>query len=72
MIQNSTSLIYGQCHTLIPQKSVDNVGKRYGFTINVTYDKQQFMKDIDIDHKSYGWHIFVHETVHKFDGMFDL
>lgn len=71
MIKNysAVSFIYGQCYTLVPQIPVDNVGKRFGYAINVTYDDtQQFMnEDID-DYKLFGWHIFIHETVHKFDG----
>lgn len=65
------SLIYGQCYTLVPQVPVDNVGKFFGYAINVTYDdNQQFTdddEDID-DYKLFGWHIFIHETEHKFDG----
>ncbi|XP_063697481.1 uncharacterized protein LOC134828433 [Culicoides brevitarsis] len=59
---STSSLIYGQCDTLVPQLPVDNVGKRFGYTINVTYD----VEPID-DYKLFGWHIFIHETVHKFD-----
>lgn len=51
---------------------VDNVGKFFGYAINVTYDdNQQFTDDDDEDiddYKLFGWHIFIHETEHKFDG----
>lgn len=65
---SASSLIYGECYTLVPQIPVDNVGKLFGYTINVTYDKQHFMEEPIDDYKLFGWHIFIHETVHKFDG----
>uniref|UniRef100_A0A336MIR3 CSON000535 protein n=1 Tax=Culicoides sonorensis TaxID=179676 RepID=A0A336MIR3_CULSO len=59
---STISLIYGQCSTLVPQSTVDNVGKRFGYAINLTYVTNSVE-----DYKSLGWHVFIHESTHKFD-----
>lgn len=60
---------YGMCYTILPNKTTNSVGKHFGYDIKLRHTTISSIFPRDKDRKSYGWHIFIHESKHVFGGM---